>query len=99
MRVVWTEQAFLRLAEIEGFISRDNPQAAVKLVTRLIEKAEALTKFPQMDRQVPEVPGSDLREFIEGNYRIVYRVRNRVVEIITVFEAHRLLPDNDLAEE
>ena len=99
MRVVWTEQAFLRLAEIEDFVARDNPPAAVRLVSRLIEKAEVLTKFPQMGRQVPEVPGSDLRELIEGNYRIVYRVRNRVVEIITVFEAHRLLPDDDLAEE
>jgi toxin ParE1/3/4 len=97
MRVVWTEQAFLRLAEIEDFVSRDNPQAAVKLVTRLIDKAGALTKFPQMGRQVPEIPGSDLRELIDGNYRIVYRIRKNV-EIITVFEAHRLLPETDLIE-
>ncbi|MFC1654531.1 type II toxin-antitoxin system RelE/ParE family toxin [Myxococcota bacterium] len=99
MKVVWTEQAFLRLAEIEDFIARDNPPAAVKLVSSLIEKAEALTKFPQMGRQVPDVPGSDLRELIEGNYRIVYRVRKKIVEIITVFEAHRLLPEEDLGDE
>jgi addiction module RelE/StbE family toxin len=99
MRVAWTEQAFLRLAEIEDFIGKDNPPAALKLISRLIEKAEALTKFPQIGRQVPEVPGGDLRELIEGNYRIVYRVRNRVIQIITVFEAHRLLPDDDLVKE
>lgn len=99
MKVVWTEQAFQRLAEIEDFIAQDNPSAAVKLVVKLIEKAETLARFPQMGRQLPEVPGSELRELIEGNYRIVYRVRNKVVEIITVFEAHRLLPDDDLAKE
>jgi toxin ParE1/3/4 len=99
MRVVWTEQAFLRLAEIEDFISIDNPPAAIRLIARLMEKAEALVEFPQMGRQVPEAPGSNLRELIEGNYRIVYRVQHRVVEIITVFEAHRLLPDDDLTKE
>lgn len=99
MRVVWTEQAFLRLAEIEDFVARDNPSAAVKLVSRLVEKTEALTKFPQMGLQVPEVPGSDLREVLDGNYRIVYRIRKRNIEIITVFEAHRLLPESDLTEK
>ena len=97
MKVVWTEQAFLRLAEIEDFIARDNPPAAVTLTTRLIEKAEALAGFPQMGRQVFEIPGSDLRELIDGNYRIVYRIRKNI-EIITVFEAHRLLPEDDLIE-
>jgi addiction module RelE/StbE family toxin len=99
MRVVWTEQAFLRLAEIEEFIARANPSAAVELVARLIEKAEALTKFPQMGREVPEIPGSDLRELIDGNYRIVYRIGKKNIEIITVFEAHRLLPDDYLVCE
>jgi plasmid stabilization system protein ParE len=47
---------------------------------------------------VPELPRSDLRELVEGNYRIVYRVRGRVVEVITVFEAHRRLPEKDLSE-
>ena len=99
MKVVWTEQAFLRLVEIEDFIARDNPQAADKIVAKFVERAEVLTKFPQVGRKVPEVPGSNLRELIEGNYRIVYRVRKEVVEIITVFEAHRMLPDDDLVEE
>ena len=49
MRIIWTEQAFLRLAEIEEFIARDDPRAAVNLVSNLIERAEALTRFPKMD--------------------------------------------------
>jgi toxin ParE1/3/4 len=99
MKIVWTEQAFLRLAEIEDFIGRDDPRAAVKLVSDLIEKAEVLTRFPLMGRQLPEVSGGVLRELIEGNYRIVYRVRKKTVEIITVFEAHRLLSEGDLNQE
>jgi plasmid stabilization system protein ParE len=38
---------------------------------------------------VPDVPGRELRELIEGNYRIVYRLNESTVEILTVFEAHK----------
>jgi plasmid stabilization system protein ParE len=47
-------------------------------------------------RHVPELPGSPLRELTEGNYRLVYRIREGVVEVLTVFEGHRLLPREDL---
>ncbi len=40
MRVVWTRQAFERLAEIEDFIARDNPRAAKNHTERLIARTE-----------------------------------------------------------
>jgi len=33
-----------------------------------------------------------LREIIESPYRIVYRVRDETVEVLTVFRASRLMP-------
>ena len=99
MRVVWTRQAFQRLAEIEDFIARDNPQAAEQHTERLIARTEALALHPQLGRIVPEVPGGNLRELVEGNYRIVYRVRGDIVEVLTVFEGHHLLPQEDLPIE
>jgi plasmid stabilization system protein ParE len=62
-----------------------------------VSRATALTRAPNIERRVPELPGSALRERIEGNYRIVYRVRPPRVEIVTVFEGHRRLPLADLA--
>ena len=96
MRVVWTRQAFDCLTEIEDFIARDNPRAAEQHTERLIAKTEALGAHPQLGRIVPEVPGSNLRELVEGNYRIVYRVRGDIVEVLTVFQGHHLLPKEDL---
>lgn len=96
MKVVWSEQAYERLWEIESFIAFDNPAAAEKHSDKLIQCADQLAGFPGMGRRLPELPQSDLRELIEGNYRIVYRIRDDSVEIITVFEAHRLLPKEDL---
>ena len=42
MKVVWTEQAWERLLEIEQFIGRDDPTIAARLVDKLIDRSEGL---------------------------------------------------------
>jgi plasmid stabilization system protein ParE len=39
---------------------------------------------------VPELGDESIREVIQGNYRIVYRLRHDAVEIATVFHGARL---------
>jgi len=96
MKVVWTAQAWERLLEIETFIAEDAPGAATKLIDRLISRADALAHHPDRGRRLPEMPASGLRELVVGNYRIVYRRGSQMVEILTVFEGHRLLRREDL---
>ena len=40
-----------------------------------------------------------MRELLLGSYRIVYRVAKGGVEVLTVFEGHRLLPRGAVSEE
>ena len=96
MKVLWTRQAFLCLANLQAFVAADRPDAADRLVALLVRRAEALARSPLMGRQVPELPGSDLRELVEGNYRVVYRAGAGRVEILTVFEGHRRFPLADV---
>ena len=98
MKVVWTEQALARLTEIQDFIARANREAAERLVQRIAERGEGLSKFAEMGRMVPELPGTGLREIIEGRYRIVYRVQAKGIQIVTVFEGHRQFPTGDVVE-
>lgn len=65
-------------------------------MARLIDRAEGLADQPSLGRAAPELPRSGLRELVEGNYRIVYRVRIDTAEILSVFEGHRRLPLGDL---
>ncbi|MDT8424329.1 MAG: type II toxin-antitoxin system RelE/ParE family toxin, partial [Desulfuromonadales bacterium] len=63
---------------------------------KLIRRTDVLYEQPRAGRLVPEAPGTELRELIEGNYRIVYRLIGADIEILTVFEAHkRFLPARD----
>jgi addiction module RelE/StbE family toxin len=99
MRVVWTDQSWQRLAEIEDFIARDDPTAAALLIDKLIERGEALADHPDRGRVLQELSESGLRELVVGNYRLVYRRRPETVEVLTVFEGHRLLRRDELPDE
>ncbi len=96
MKVTWTEQAWERLLEIERFVARDDPRAAARLVDKLIDRGDALAEHPERGRRLPELPESGLRELIVDNYRVVYRRTPKVVEVLTVFEGHRLLRPDEL---
>jgi toxin ParE1/3/4 len=96
MNVKWTEQAWRRLLEIERFVARDDPRAAARLVDKLIDRGDALAEYPERGRRLPELTESGLREIIVGNYRIVYRLTPKAVEVLTVFEGHRLLRPDEL---
>ncbi|MBL7128814.1 MAG: type II toxin-antitoxin system RelE/ParE family toxin [Ignavibacteria bacterium] len=99
MRVVWTNEALERLIEIEGFIAQDSPQRAERFVDYLIKQGESISKNPNIGRIVPEISNPDIRELIAKKYRIVYRVKKSIIEILTVFEGHRLLRIDEIEME
>lgn len=98
MKVVWTEQASRRVSEIEEFISRDRPDAAAKLIDKIVDRGDALAKHPDRGRRLPEIPGSGLRELVVDSYRVVYRRTSNTIEVLTVFEGHRLLRRGELRD-
>ncbi len=92
LTVVWTERALTDLEAIGDFIAMDNPVAAEKWVGVLMATAEQAARAPMSGRRVPELGRNDVREVFKRTYRIVYRVQKERVEILTVFEGHRLFP-------
>jgi toxin ParE1/3/4 len=92
MKILWTRESVHRLAELEEFIAKDSAERAVKFVDSIIAHAEELLPGePRIGRIVPEISNPALRELLYKKYRIVYRINRNNVEILTVFEGHRLL--------
>ena len=92
MSITWSREAGENLVEIEEFIARDSLERAVRFVDALIDHAEAmLADNLRSGRIVPETGNPDMRKLIYRGYRIVYRLKVDVPEILTVFEGHRLL--------
>jgi toxin ParE1/3/4 len=90
-RVRWSERAAADLERILAHIAVDRPLAAERWVSKLVVAAERAAERPFACRRVPEFSRDDLREAIVKHYRIVLLVRDDRVEILTVFEGHRLL--------
>jgi len=90
-RLLWSPQAVEDVEAIRSFVARDSEHYANLLVERIIAAVDRLGSFPLSGRVVPEVGDESLREVVYGNYRIVYRVKPEVVEIVTVFHSARLL--------
>ena len=96
MKLLWTTESINRLSEIEEYISRDNAERAVKFVSNLIDHADVLLKNPKIGRKVPELSNDQIRGIIYKNYRIVYRIQPDHIEILTVFESHRLFRQDEI---
>jgi plasmid stabilization system protein ParE len=92
MSVTWSREAGDNLADIEEFIARDSQERAIRFVEALIDHAEALlSDNPGCGRVVPEIGNPGIRELIYRGYRIVYRLKGKNPQVLTVFEGHRLL--------
>jgi addiction module RelE/StbE family toxin len=95
--VVWTQRAQKDLESIGDFIARDNPSAAASWIERLMQRVVDAAIVPDAGRLVPELGRSDVREVFVRSYRIVYRVEDHRLVVLTVFEGHRqmgTLPDD-----
>lgn len=73
----WSPLAINRLSEVARYIALDNPVAAERWVKKVFARVEKLAEFPETGRMVPEVGDKTIREMIMGNYRIIYRLKDR----------------------
>ncbi len=90
MKIIWTKKAQNQLLSIEEFIAKDNLKVAAKFTDELLTLAETLIEFPEKGRIVPELSQKNIRELLHKNYRIVYLINRNSIEIVTIFEGHKL---------
>ena len=89
MKVFWTETAVNHWSAIYNYISQNSPQYAQRLVERLTRRSEQIANFPFSGRIVPEFETEQLREVIEGSYRIIYYIKPEQIDVIAVLHAAR----------
>jgi len=65
---------------------------------RVFRATDRLAEHPRSGRVVPEMGQKHLREIILGNYRIIYRLLDENVQVLTVHHGARLLDAENLGE-
>jgi addiction module RelE/StbE family toxin len=91
VNIIWTEYAIEDLRLIHEYISKDSKRYADRLVEKIIERVDQLQNFNKSGRVVPEFNSEAIRELIEGNYRIVYKVSTNQIAIVRIHHAARQL--------
>jgi toxin ParE1/3/4 len=89
MKILWTEPAIEDLRNLHSYIANDSPYYANSFVERIILSVEKLTSLPGIGRMVPEADEETIRELLYHNYRIIYRIRKELIEILTVVHGAR----------
>jgi toxin ParE1/3/4 len=83
MNVRFSSKALSDLDQIRSFIGKENPAAASRLVTRLLELAWALSNNPKEGRKTDE-PGIHVLIAPHLNYLIFYRIDEAEVQILHI---------------
>lgn len=96
MEVFWSGNALSELTGINDYIAKDSRFYARRMVERIINRSEQIAAFPDSGRKVPEHDNPDIREVIEGNYRIIYHVGGTRIVVLAVVHCARVFPDNPL---
>jgi toxin ParE1/3/4 len=91
VKIEWTPIAYEDLESIFSFIAKDSIFYAHKQIDTLVAKVDVLHEHPIIGRMVPEFNDKLIRELIEGNYRIVYKIDKEDIFILRVHHASKIL--------
>ena len=95
MRVLITPGARRRLREIETYVAKEASTGIARdLITCIVRHMQLLEHPPLLGKRMTRYANADVRELYERPYRVIYRVRDDRIEILTVMHYRQLLPSD-----
>lgn len=95
-KVIWADVAENDLTDIIEYIAGDSPQDAVHILRKIRQQASHLYTLPERGRIVPELQDQGImqyRELIISPWRLIYRIHERTVYVLSVIDSHRNVED------
>ena len=95
-KIEWAGVAENDLKEIVEYIAEDNPSNAFEILKKIKQKASSLYTFPERGRIVPELKDQGIllyRELVVPPWRIIYRISEMKVYVLSVLDARRNIED------
>jgi plasmid stabilization system protein ParE len=90
-QIRWSPQAVLHLESICEYITKNSEIYAILFAKRINQIIKSIPLFPNAGRIIHEYNDEHLREKIYKNYRIVYRIKQDLIEIVTIIHSAKLL--------
>ncbi len=97
VKINWTPLSIDDLKNIFDYISEDSFRYAQITANKIYLRVSSLKKQPYSGRIVPEFNDKNIREIIDGNYRIVHEIINdHQIDILRIFHSARKLKKKNL---
>jgi addiction module RelE/StbE family toxin len=92
LRIRWSRRADCDLDAVAEYLENDDPDAAARVVLRIVDAVEHLADHPHLGRP-GRIPNT--RELVVSGtqYIVPYRVRGGVLEILRVLHGAMRWPD------
>jgi plasmid stabilization system protein ParE len=95
MKVNSTAAARAQLRDIHTYLARSSPRYATQTIDRLTRRSVQIATFPRSGRVVPEANDVNVREVLEGPYRIIYHVLDDEIDVVAVVHSARPWPESE----
>ena len=95
-KIEWAKVAENDLKGIIEYIADDSTANALKILKRIQQKASSLHTLPDRGRVVPELQDQGIliyRELIISPWRIIYRISEKKVYVLSVLDARQNIED------
>jgi toxin ParE1/3/4 len=90
VKIIWSRKSSNDLKNIYNYIAQNSLFFAKKTIDKLYIRTQILKDFPEIGKIVPEFEVEHIRELIEGNYRIIYKITgSKNIEIVTIWHSSR----------
>jgi plasmid stabilization system protein ParE len=95
-RILWANIAEDDLKNIILHIAENSPTTARAILGKIKEKASSLALLPERGRTVPELQDQGIflyRELIVAPWRIIYRISDTKVYVLSVLDSRQNVED------
>jgi len=95
-KILWADVARQDLSDIIEYIAIDDPANALKTLQKIKKIASILHSLPERGRVVPELQDQSIliyREIVTSPWRIIYRISDMNVYVLSVLDARRNVED------
>ncbi len=95
-KVEWAAVAETDLKQIVDYLTADSPGNALQIFKKIRQRASGLYAFPKRGRVVPELQAQGIyiyRELIVAPWRIVYRIAEGTVFVLSVIDSRQNVED------
>ena len=89
--LIWSPRAVREFDELCEYIAKDSPANAASIAHQIRTASESIRDNPLLGGMVPEWETPEVRERLSQKIRIIYRVTDDKIEIITIVRGSRRL--------